>query len=250
MLGNTADGKHADGKRRDGTAASITVPLIGTLFSFAAACLAAYVAYYATVKTGEIAQQTDSIQRQIISIQQAQHDADQAAKSAEFNRDTARQYISILYADIISKDTARQRVALSLVALMEPETGLKLIRWAQNSGVILAENKKQGQDVEKQLIEDSNRFLVYVHLGQSGNRPIPNREVVISTLSSGGYRLGATDDLSDKYGPGVDYFHDQDKAGAERVAEAMKGLLPAGSKEIHARLQNGPGRDGVLGIWF
>src|SRR5215469_15184869 len=159
MLGSTTDRKHTD-QHRDGIAASISVPLIGTFFSFAAACLAAYVAYYATVKTDEIARRTESIQQKVISIQQAQHDADQAAKSAEFNRDTARQYVSILYADISSKDTARQRAALSLVALMEPETGLKLIRWAQNSGVILAENKQQGQDVEKQLIEDNNRFLV------------------------------------------------------------------------------------------
>src|SRR5262249_9182164 len=117
------------------------------------------------------------------------------------------------------------------------DVGQAMAKWAPNSGVILAENKQQGQDVEKQLIEDSDRFPVYAHLGQSGNWPVPNRDAVINALSSAGYRLGATDELSDKYGPGVDYFHDQDKTGAERVAAAMKEFAPDGSKEIHARLQ-------------
>lgn len=87
-----------------------------------------------------------------------------------------------------------------------------------------------------------------MHLGQSANRSVPTETEIIKALSSVGFGVAGMDTLADQYGPGVDYFHDSDKNGAEQVAAALSTLRPPTDKPIEARKPKAKNQVGVLGV--
>ncbi len=223
----------------------VIVPLIGTAFAFIASLLSIILVFYT-------AHRSNQIDHQLQQIQSAQFDAEQAAKTNQFNRESERQYVSLFYKEIISHDANRQKAALSLVKILEPQTGLKLITWARDSGVLLQESREKTLAIEKDLkkLEENSRFLIYLHLGQVKNRNVPAQSNIEKALTSEGFRVVGSDNQKDVYGPGIDYFHDKDKEGAERVAAVLNGLLGLDKKRITVRKQSVTNREGVLGIWF
>src|SRR6185295_5918180 len=103
---------------------------------------------------------------------------DQSAKSAQFSRELTRQYVTLVYPDIIGTDAPRQKAALSLLQIVEPRVALPLITWAQETHVILPGNVAEGNAVKKRLeYLENNRFRIFLHVGKAGNRPVPDIEV-------------------------------------------------------------------------
>src|SRR5262249_5403017 len=119
----------------------IVVPLIGTAFAFVSSVLSAILIFYTSDRNNKI-------QEDLKAIQTAQFAAEQRARATQFDRESERQYISLFYQEIVSEDAKKQRAALSLVKILEPGTGLKLINWAQESGVLRGDNKEKTQQVE------------------------------------------------------------------------------------------------------
>jgi hypothetical protein len=225
--------------------AKVIVPLIGTAFAFLAALLSGFVVYYTNDKTVQI-------QQKLSGIQQDQYALEQLTKLNQFNRESERQYVTLVYNDLISKDVERQRTALSLLQELAPETGLKLLHWARNAKIILPQNQAESSSAENKLniLEANGRFRIFLHMGSAKGRPIPDVSAIRKALASQGFSVVGTDDIFDNYGPGVDYFSDIDKTGAESVAKLLTDLLPNGTRTIPARKQTVQNRIGTLGIWF
>ena len=134
----------------------VIVPIIGTVFAFIASVLSTVLVFY-------IGHRSNQIDRQLGKIQEAQFTAEQTAKAHQFDRESERQYVSLFYQEIISQDIKRQNAALSLVRILEPQTGLKLIAWARDSGILLDENKEKSREVEKDLekLKENSRYVIF-----------------------------------------------------------------------------------------
>jgi hypothetical protein len=223
----------------------VIIPLVGTAFAFIASILSAGLMFY-------IGHRSNLIDDQLNEIQKTQFAAEQAAKASQFDRESERQYVSLVYQELISQDEMRQKAALTLVTILEPDTGQKLIAWIRDSGLLLEENKAKSLEVEESLekLKTNRRFVLYLHLGQVENRQVPARVDIERLLKSNGFINLRVDDEKDRYGPGVDYFHDTDRVGAEIVADILNTLLGADQKPIVPRKQSGRNPEGWLGIWF
>ena len=225
----------------------VLVPLVGTGAAVAAAALSGFLVWFTNDRTS-------LIQEKLAVIQQDQFSIEQAEKLGQFNRDSERQYVSLVYNDLIAKDkdAARQRTALSLRQVLAPETGLKLLAWAQQAGVIFPENLKASQEVGGQLekLQANGRYRIFLHTGQATSRPAPELEAIKKAFAAEGYTILGLDDKKDDFGPGVDYFNDADKTAAENIAKVLTGLLPGESRPIPARRQKVQNRIGTIGIWF
>lgn len=209
-----------------------------------ASLLSAAVLFY-------VHQQSDQIQTQLSRIQQDQFTIAQSTKTEEFDRDAERQYVALVYQDLISQNAEKQSAALSLVKILLPLTGGKLLNWAQAEGIILSVNRNKSQAIVTDLNarEENARFKLFVHLGKYGNRNVPEISEIRKNLADAGFGLIFPDALSEQYGPGVDYSHDEDKRGAEKVASILNQSRNPADKPISARKQpNVP--PGYLGIWF
>jgi len=66
----------------------------------------------------------------LLTIQENQAAAERSAKLDQFNRESERQYVALVYTDLTSGSATRQRAALSLFEILQPETSLKLLAWA------------------------------------------------------------------------------------------------------------------------
>lgn len=223
------------------------VPLLGTSAAIFAAVLSGFLVWFTNDKTSQI-------QEKLAVIQQDQFSSEQAAKLGQFNRESERQYVALVYNDLLAKDkdAARQRTALSLLQVLAPETGLKLLAWAHQAKVILPENQAESQKVEGRLekLQANGRYRIFLHTGSANGRPVPELEAIKKAFATEGYTILGLDDQKDAYGPGVDYFNDSDKSAAESIAKVLTGLLPGDPKQIPARRQNAQNRVGTIGIWF
>jgi hypothetical protein len=225
--------------------AKIVIPLVGTGCALLAAVLSGCVLLFTNDKTTRI-------QTTLSQIQQGQFAAEQSAKSTQFNRESARQYVALVYGDLTSKDGSRQKAALSLLEILEPDVALKLLSWAQKTGVILPGNIDEGNAVKKTLesLQENGRFRIFLHVGQAKNRPVPDVDAIKKALATQGFAVLATDEDVDEFGPGVDYFDDRDIDAAKKVAASVGGLLPGNSDSMRVRRQTVQSRPGTLGIWF
>jgi hypothetical protein len=223
----------------------IVVPLIGTGCAFAASLLSVVVLFYLHYRS-------ENINNQLWQIQQDQFKALQSAKTDEFARDSERQYVALVYQDLISKDPGKQDGALLLLKILQPSTALKLVDWATRVGIILPENKDKSQLLTRSLeiSQDNARFRIFLHVGQSGTRQVPSEALIRRELTSSGFGVVGSDLGTDQYGPGVDYFHDDDKRGAEGVAGILSKLRDPDGKPIPARKQSAGNPSGYLGVWF
>jgi len=229
----------------------VVVPLVGTAFAFLAAILSGYVLYFTNGKTS-------TIQEKLGEIQKDQAAAERSAKLDQFNRESERQYVALVYTDLTSRDASRQRAALSLLEILQPETSLKLVAWANKANIVFAENKPRSQEIERRLdveqrlefIREIPRFRVFLHLGKAKNRPVPDVDAIKKVLADQGFSISGIDDQSDDYGPGVDYFYTDDQRGAQEVAKILVALLQNNSASMRARRQSAVNRSGTLGVWF
>jgi hypothetical protein len=112
--------------------------------------------------------------------------------------------------------------------------------------------KEESKKIETQLNSRiiNSRFRLFIHLGQVNSRPVLERNLLIQKLESQGFQVVGFDNKSDKYGPGVDFFDEKDRKGAEKVVEIINTLLPPEATKLIVRRQNVMQREGVLGIWF
>src|SRR6185312_663289 len=99
-------------------------------------------------------------------------------------------------------------------------------------------------------LEDPDRYRIYLHLGQYSTRNVPGRATINSTLTSRGFGVAGSDQQVDRYGPGVDYFHDADEEGAKKVADSLNALLGPDQPPIKPRRQRVDNPQGLLGVWF
>src|SRR5262249_47292318 len=98
-------------------------------------------------------------------------------------------------------------------------------------------------------VTDPGRYTVYLHLGPTG-RFVPARAVVERTIAPLGFSASGADQQLDQFGPGVDYFNDGDKAGAEAMAKALNALIGPDQPQVKARRQRASSAEGTLGVWF
>jgi hypothetical protein len=224
----------------------VVVPLIGTGFAFIASLISVLILLYTHHRS-------IAIEAQLYQIQQTQFVAAQTAQAEQFNRESARQYVTLVYVDLTSKDVEKQRAALSLLEILEPSTALKLLVWANKASVILPENKEQSMTVERALesLNENGRFRIFLHLGKSGSRSISSEADIKKTLSSMGFRVVGTDTKVHPE-PGVDYFYDSDKAGAEQVASMLNEIRDPNDKPVIVRNPQSANDHplGTLGVWF
>lgn len=225
--------------------AKLLVPLIGTGAAVFAALLSGFLVWFTNDKTRQI-------QEKLAVIQQDQFAAEQSAKSGQFNRDSERQYVALVYNDLLAKDAARQRAALSLLQVLAPDTSLKLLAWANGSKIILPENQAESRKIEGRLetLQANGRFRLFVHIGQARGRPVPEPEAIRKALAGDGYAVTGLDNESDNYGPGVDFFNESDKEAAKDIARIVTELRPGNPGAIPIRKQSIPNRNGTIGIWF
>lgn len=143
-------------------------------------------------------------------------------------------------------------MALSLLQALAPETGLKLITWAQQTNIIFPENKGESLKIKDRLevLQANARFRIFLHIGVAKGRPIPGIEAIKKTLAAEGYTILGVDDKADPYGPGVDFFNDFDSPAAKSIANFLTDLLPENSAEIPIRKQSVQNRIGTIGLWF
>lgn len=139
-----------------------------------------------------------------------------------------------------------------MLQTLAPETGLKLLNWAQQTKIILAENQAESRKVKDRLevLQMNARFRIFLHIGVAKGRPVPEIEAIKNTLAAEGYTIFGVDNEADQYGPGVDYFNDSDNSAAKSIAKLLTGLLPKNSDEIPPRKQSVQNRTGTIGIWF
>jgi len=98
-------------------------------------------------------------------------------------------------------------------------------------------------------IQDAERYKVYLHLGQTA-RLVPARAAIEKTIGPLGFAAAGDDQQLDQFGPGVDYFNEGDKDGAEAVAKALNTLLGPDQPQVKARRQSVKNPEGTLGVWF
>jgi len=94
------------------------------------------------------------------------------------------------------------------------------------------------------------KFRVFLHLGKANNRAVPEEGAIKKALEAQGFVVVDSDGKKDDYGPGVDYFHDEDKNGAQRLASLLNRLLPGQQGRILPRRQSARQPPGTLGVWF
>ena len=94
------------------------------------------------------------------------------------------------------------------------------------------------------------RFQLYLHIGKLTDRYTPSKENILQRLADAGFTVKGIDNEVDLYGPGVDYFYERDKEGADRVVQILNALLPKEAKQFKSRKQNVRNQEGTLGIWF
>jgi len=217
------------------------IEAIGIIISSIAALLAAFIAW----NQNQIADQQNQKQNQIqIELQQIQE--------SQFSRELEQKYVEIFYQEIVSGNSIRQNNALTLLLMIQPATGEKLNQWAKQSGLLTVKAKEESKKIETQLNSRiiNSRFRLFIHLGQVNSRPVLERNLLIQKLESQGFQVVGFDNKSDKYGPGVDFFDEKDRKGAEKVVEIINTLLPPEATKLIVRRQNVMQREGVLGIWF
>jgi predicted chitinase len=98
-------------------------------------------------------------------------------------------------------------------------------------------------------VADAGRYKIFLHLGPTG-RAVPARAVIERTIVPLGFSAAGMDLQFDQYGPGVDYFNEGDKKGAEALAKALNMLLGPDQAQLKARRQSVSNPPGTLGVWF
>lgn len=81
-------------------------------------------------------------------------------RKAEFQRSLQSKYVELFYADITSIDEAKQRKALQLLKVMEPELALRLSELAENSPTVVASVRAQVAETRQQLQVETERAAV------------------------------------------------------------------------------------------
>jgi hypothetical protein len=157
-------------------------------------------------------------------------------------------------------------IAVLILLFGIAETGWSLVWLAQERNLrekaeLTAQDLEQalialqkGQLNEAQTLIETQRnklesvgYTLFLH---TGGGPSDTAELVKGVLQKQGYKVlpdGETDGIG---GPGVDYFNDQDRAGAERVARLVNSALPEDLKRLQPRRQQVRNPLGYLGVWL
>ena len=95
---------------------------------------------------------------------------------------------------------------------------------------------------------DNNRFVVFIHAG--GGSPETTQQVARALVKEG-FIVRQPDNQRDTVGgPGVDYFSQQDAAGAARVASIVNAAMSQSPPGLSPRLQRAKNPPGYLGVWL
>jgi hypothetical protein len=98
----------------------------------------------------------------------------------------------------------------------------------------------------------NQKYTIYLHLGKHDNSEQESLNPTRDALNLSGFRIAGYDDQRDTFGPGVDYFYEKDKLGAEKVVDILNKLRKPNEKPFVARphLEKKIQKEGTLGIWF
>ncbi len=93
-------------------------------------------------------------------------------------------------------------------------------------------------------------YTLFIHYG---SKTPSNQDVstLVSNLKREGFLVRGADPKRDEVGgPGVDYFQDEDEAGATKIAELVNKWLPEGATKLKARRQRVRNPAGFIGVWI
>jgi hypothetical protein len=97
-----------------------------------------------------------------------------------------------------------------------------------------------------------SRLTLYLHFRADTSQEI--QSVVIDSLSDQGYNISGPTLEPAKYPRRIEYFHKQDQAAAERLADALNALhantATKGLPRVSARLVNQDYKRGDIGVWL
>ena len=79
---------------------------------------------------------------------------------------------------------------------------------------------------------------------------MPSEQLIDRDLSASGFVIFGKDNQVDKYGPGVDYFHAEDRSGAETICRILNELISDAKYKLKPRIQSADQPIGTIGIWF
>ncbi len=129
----------------------IIIPIIGIFFSFVTAILAAFLVF---IQNKEIASNQEKIQKELSRIQ-----------SFQFDKTLEQKYVEIFYTEIVTGDAKRQQFAIKLLVAIEPRIGEKLLKWANDSGVLKEEVQPAAKTVNAKIQLLVNQYLQDFEIG-------------------------------------------------------------------------------------
>lgn len=169
----------------------------------------------------------------------------------EVSKETAKEqierytFVGNLLTEALGEDKPKQTLALNLIRLVLKDEAVQLFLGFEGSSI------PQIRDVGVAGTAALNGgYTIYMHFGRHDVKTQPNPQMYKDTLANAGFRIAGIDELNDPYGPGVDYFFEEDKAGAERIAGILNANLSSNEKPFVTRLQRAANRNGVIGVWF
>ena len=217
----------------------IVIPLIGTVSALATAVFAAWLAHDSATKTDAIIaakNQFDQVEARLKDLE----------KSFQFERDTSRQYVAIIYPDLIGPDSKKQKLAISLVQILEPHTAQKLLLWLKDSSAIADQNKSDLNSTlgMVNIAVENSRARIFVHLAADKNKD----KITAASLTAALARSSFTDVTVEQDVSAdnlrIQYFRPEDEDLAKRISSALQTLQPAGTPPIPPRydpaLKNSP----------
>lgn len=95
-----------------------------------------------------------------------------------------------------------------------------------------------------------SRYRVFLHFGNS-ELGLDLESKIKSGLADRGFIIVGTDRKDDRVGgAGIDYFYDDDCAGADQLRKVLTAVLPQGSTLPPLRKQSVLNQPGTLGVWL
>ena len=106
--------------------------------------------------------------------------------------------------------------------------------------------------VNREPPPDAKRFVLFIHGGAQASKPPEDLTSRIAlTLARRGYVVKSPEkDLDEVGGPGVDYFHTEDRVAAQDIADTVNSILPSEMNKLPVRLQRITNPSGYIGVWL
>lgn len=155
-------------------------------------------------------------------------------------------FVQRLLDGALSQDAGQRTITVNLITLtLGSEEAAQLF-----AGLRASENETVREVAAAGTELVNQRFRIFLHLGKHDASGIQPLDPVKDALNKAGFEIRGSDNELDRHGPGIDYFNDTDRAGAERVATILNGLRGPKDKPFIVRRQSTKNAQGTLGVWY